>query len=287
MTSLLLIESSGTIKVLKAKDVTLGTLYKKCGFRSCDHFGPRHIWNVSVKGETQPVTVGLWAKVVGKANYENNYNFPNPVHNKLYYGTSTLVRLNGNKILNLTPEVWDKVQNALKAAAAAATESEGGMEEAGETENNEELDEEEEEEEEDDEDTDIIHTKVYLKNGVLVINKKQMRAEGEGEGEDDTDDEDDLEDDVMETDEEEDEAIIEDDGEDGGEGDEEDTERVLTKKKIRGSKMIGNKNVVTKKTTITSSASSRKVKVPVVLVLPVDIEELREEPYDYSDLEME
>jgi hypothetical protein len=282
MTSVLLIESSGIIKSLKAKDVTLETLYKKCGFRTNDHFGPRHIWNVSVKGETQPVTIGLWAKIVGKANYENKYTFPTPVDKDVFYGTCTLVRLNGNKILNLTPEIWDKVHILLKGGKETTEDNSNDID-GPEGDEAEEIEEDEEEDEEE-EDVDL-HTKVYLKNGKLVINNKKQLLANEGECEVDDSDEDDEIDDDLDTEEDDDDA--EDDGEENGEDDEDDeAEHALTKKIKRSTKIITKRSGVAKKNTNVPTSNKRVNKLPVN-ILPVDIEELREEPYDYSDLEME
>ena len=44
--SIVLIETNGTIKTLKTKEVSNETLYKKCGFRVSDDFTCRHTWQV-------------------------------------------------------------------------------------------------------------------------------------------------------------------------------------------------------------------------------------------------
>ena len=90
--SIVLIETNGTIKTLKTKEVSEETLYKKCGFRVSDDFTCRHTWQVKLKGETEPYIIALWAKKTGKANFENKYDFPPPVDKELYFGTCALVR---------------------------------------------------------------------------------------------------------------------------------------------------------------------------------------------------
>ena len=51
MTSIVLIETNGTVKALKAKEISDETLYKKCGFRVSDDFKCRHTWSVSLQNE--------------------------------------------------------------------------------------------------------------------------------------------------------------------------------------------------------------------------------------------
>jgi hypothetical protein len=121
--SIVLIETNGTIKTLKTKDVSEETLYKKCGFRVSDDFTCRHTWQVKLKGDPVPFIVSLWAKKTGKANFENKYDFPPPVDKELYFGTCALVRtapLAGSKtgketnvFLDLTKETWLKIYEQL------------------------------------------------------------------------------------------------------------------------------------------------------------------------------
>jgi len=94
MASLVLIESNGTIKTLKSKEVSNENLYKKCGFRVSDDFLKRHTWRVKLKGSDERYNVSLWAKKTGKANFENKYEFPPPVDKELYFGTCAIVRNN-------------------------------------------------------------------------------------------------------------------------------------------------------------------------------------------------
>jgi hypothetical protein len=130
--SIVLIETNGTIKTLKTKEVSEETLYKKCGFRVSDDFTCRHTWQVKLKGEAVPYIISLWAKKTGKANFENKYDFPPPVDKELYFGTCALVRtsaagasasvagtgagaasLGANSFLDLTKETWLKIYEQL------------------------------------------------------------------------------------------------------------------------------------------------------------------------------
>jgi len=112
MTSILLVESNGSLKHSKVKDIAFDNLYKKCGFRVAEHFARRTTWNLTIGEEM--VSVELWAKNNGKANTENKYDFPPPVDNELYFGTCILIRVDENEnIINLTLDVWNKMYDIL------------------------------------------------------------------------------------------------------------------------------------------------------------------------------
>ena len=115
MASIVLVETSGSLKTLKTKEISFETLYKKCGFRISDDFKKQHTWEIKLK-EGERYVVSLWAKKTGKANFENKYDFPPPVDNALYFGTCAIVRTaleSEETILNLTKEEWTKIYEKL------------------------------------------------------------------------------------------------------------------------------------------------------------------------------
>ena len=89
------------------------SLYKKCGFRKADDFGPRHTWRVKVKDEIKHVQ--LWAKNKGRAGTENKYDLPPPIDKVLYYGTMcvAIVDENGTPSEDLKAVGWSKVYEGL------------------------------------------------------------------------------------------------------------------------------------------------------------------------------
>jgi hypothetical protein len=176
MTSIILIESNGTVKSLKAKDLTIDTLYKKAGYRSKEKFDKQHTWAVQVEGEQ--VLVSLYAKLVGKANFENKFEFPPPVDKDLYYGTCVLINTDAyGNILNLTTKTWDTVYQKLFC----------GFEELGGANNDADDDDDDDVEDEyDDDDDDYPKTKEgYIKDGFVV---EEEEDDDEEDAEDDEDD---------------------------------------------------------------------------------------------------
>ncbi len=154
MTSLVLIETNGTIKTLKAKELTTDTLYKKCGFRVNDDFLCRHTWRVNITEGTHIVSV--WAKKNGKANFENKYDFPPPIDKDLFFGTCAIVRTDEDgAFLDLTKEIWLKIYEKLF----------GGFEDIGD-------EDEYSEDELANVDPSLLTANGYLKDGFVVSDKE-------------------------------------------------------------------------------------------------------------------
>lgn len=170
MTSIILIESSGTVKSLKAKDLTVETLYRKAGYRNADQFEKRHVW-VCKLDHDQEVSVALFAKTTGKALHENKYNFPPPIESDLYFGTVILVQVaSDGQLINLEIPTWNAVYDKLFA----------GFENLGEDDSEEEELDELEEDEDDEEDT--------RKKNQTYVSSDETEEELEDEDMDITDD---------------------------------------------------------------------------------------------------
>ena len=71
--SILLVEKSGNIKPLPIKDFKQEDLYKKCGFKKAEDFTKQVDWNVKYDGKKYYINV--FAKVDGRANSENKYDY--------------------------------------------------------------------------------------------------------------------------------------------------------------------------------------------------------------------
>ena len=97
-------------------------------------------------------SVVLYAKAVGKANTENQYEFPPPVDSVLYFGKCLLLqKLENGELINLTVDDWEKFNDDLI----------GGTESLGS--------ESDEEASVDEEDADATYTKEgYQLDGFVV-----------------------------------------------------------------------------------------------------------------------
>jgi hypothetical protein len=181
MTSIVLVEHNGNLKQVKSKELTRDTLYKKCGFRTAEHFDKTATWEVEINKDM--VIIELWAKTEGKANNENKYDFPPPVDNSLYYGSCVLIQVdNKDRILNLTTELWLKIYEKLF----------GGFEDL-----DEEVEEEDEEEDmgedEEEEEEEVLIPKVVKKNNNNNKNNKNKKTKKNDFIDDDEDGEGDVE----------------------------------------------------------------------------------------------
>ena len=178
--SIVLIETNGTIKTLKTKEVSLDTLYKKCGFRVNDDFLCRHTWALTLKGTKEQYKVSLWGKKTGKANFENKYDLPPPLDKELFFGTCALVRTSvagtsvagtnassggtglnagSNALLDLTKETWLKIYEQLF----------GGFEDIG-------AEDEFSEDELENVDPALLTKDGYLKDDFVVSDKEVISA---------------------------------------------------------------------------------------------------------------
>jgi hypothetical protein len=113
---ILIVEKMGEIKLLSIKDFKEAELYKKCGFKKAEDFNKQTEWTVKCDGTKY--FVQLFAKIEGRANSENKYDFPPPIDTKLFYGSCAIIgqikNEDGVKVYeNLTVPLWDKIYEKL------------------------------------------------------------------------------------------------------------------------------------------------------------------------------
>lgn len=101
---ILVVEKLGNLKIQSIKEFDQENLYKKCGFKNDNNFNLIHTWNVEIN---EIKFLKLFGKTKGKANFENKYEFPDPV-NDLIFGNSLLVGFDtSQKCISINLEDWD------------------------------------------------------------------------------------------------------------------------------------------------------------------------------------
>ena len=118
MIKILGVEKSGTIKEIKLdekkydptnNESVLKELSKKAGFKNVNDFEHSCTW------ELDEISVHLYGKIHGRANYENKYDFPPPVDELLFFGTCILIATDNNtkKLCDINAKEWNSIYEDL------------------------------------------------------------------------------------------------------------------------------------------------------------------------------
>ena len=112
MTSVILIDKFGVSKEQNIKSLNLDNLYKKCGYKKPDNFEKQAVWKVEM--DNKVYNCELYGKRIGKANFENKYDFPPPIDSTLFFGTMILVNINEDEeIIDLKLSEWNLIYEKL------------------------------------------------------------------------------------------------------------------------------------------------------------------------------
>ena len=144
-------------------------MYKKASLKVSTDFQLRHTFKGTRK--TVPYSISVFAKMNGKANTENKYDFPPPIDNSLFFGNCILVSKDvNNNTIDLTMKTWNGIYNKLF----------GGFDDID---NGYEGDESEDNDDDDNDDSNILPSMLskegYLKDDFIS-------ASSDDESEDDT-----------------------------------------------------------------------------------------------------
>ena len=105
---ILIVDKGGSLKNINVKDFKIEELYKKCGFKKPDNFIKQTEWKV--KYNKIQYFVEVYGKETGRANFENKYDFPPPLDNKLFFGSCAILAYNidknEKKYTDLPVEMW-------------------------------------------------------------------------------------------------------------------------------------------------------------------------------------
>lgn len=134
--NVIIVEKTGLLKMLAIKEFKEEDLFKKCGFKKSEDFNKQTEWNV--KCESKKYLISVYAKVDGRANSENKYDFPPPIDTKLFFGNCVILAKVKNDdgkhvYTNLSLELWEKIYEKLfggfEDLASTAIEDENEIDE--------------------------------------------------------------------------------------------------------------------------------------------------------------
>jgi hypothetical protein len=114
--NVIIVEKTGVLKMLAIKEFKEEDLFKKCGFKKSEDFNKQTEWNV--KYESKKYLISVYAKIDGRANSENKYDFPPPIDTKLFFGNCAILAKVKNDegkqmYTNLSLELWEKIYEKL------------------------------------------------------------------------------------------------------------------------------------------------------------------------------
>jgi hypothetical protein len=129
---IIIVEKSGSLKTTSVKDFKEEDLFKKCGLKKKDDFDKQVEWKLKTKGRKYVVSV--YAKMNGRANNENKYDFPPPIDNHLFFGSCAIVAQNEKQeYISLNIDLWntlyEKLFGGFEDLAATALEDEQEIDE--------------------------------------------------------------------------------------------------------------------------------------------------------------
>ena len=108
---IIIVDKTGTLKHLLVKDFKPEEIYKKCGFKKDTGFVLQHTWKLNHEDVNYSFLV--YAKEDGKANFENKYDFPPPIDNKLFFGKCAILCKVEDKYENLSLSFWKVIYENL------------------------------------------------------------------------------------------------------------------------------------------------------------------------------
>ena len=231
MFSILIVDKTGQFSNVKTSNTD--NLYKKIGLKTETGFTKHCEWNVSTQ-EYSNLYVDFYGKKIGKATYENKYEFPPPIDNQIFFGKCILVaytKKNKNmSYISLTQELWLEIYSNLyslndiaetntkkifiksdksKIEDLTLSSSETDEDDNEEDDDYDDNDDNEEDEIKDLKDVEIENKNYYGDEGLELVEETYI-----------TDDDDDDDGEEGDDDEDDDGEEGEDDGDDGDDGEE-------------------------------------------------------------------
>lgn len=130
--TIIIIKKDASLETITVKEFKEEDLYKKCGFSKPNNFIKQTEWKVKLD---KNYIISLYAKLEGKSNMENKYDFPPPVDTKLFFGSCALVAYiahstnDTRELISLSVELWNKIYEKLFGGFEDIVKDEDDMDE--------------------------------------------------------------------------------------------------------------------------------------------------------------
>jgi hypothetical protein len=112
MVKVIVINRHGDLKVANYEGESDTELYKIAGAKKATDFKLSGNWQLeNTKGKLYNYCV--YGSIVGKANYENKYEFPPPIDNVLFFNSCIVAKKKNDTLKSLTVEEWEDIYDTL------------------------------------------------------------------------------------------------------------------------------------------------------------------------------
>lgn len=155
MITIIIIKKNGDLETKNVKKIDEDQIFKFCNYKNNKDFSRLHCYNVD------STLYEIYGKTNGKANYENKYELPPPIDEKLFFGSLIILKKVNGDYCDLTLEEWEKTYEHLF----------GGFEDIGNSEDDERSVDSEIYEDED------YTDEGYLKDGFVVDDDDELQEE--------------------------------------------------------------------------------------------------------------
>jgi len=107
MITIILIKKNGDLEEKNVKKIDKDQIYKFCNYKNNNDFSCVYCYN------NKSVNYEIYGKTNGKANYENKYELPPPIDEKLFFGSLIILKKVNDDYCSLTLDEWEKTYEDL------------------------------------------------------------------------------------------------------------------------------------------------------------------------------
>lgn len=107
MITIILIKKNGDLEEKNVKKIEKDQIYKFCNYKNNNDFNCLHCY------KNKSINYEIYGKTNGKANYENKYELPPPIDEKLFFGSLIILKKVNDNYCSITLSEWEKTYEDL------------------------------------------------------------------------------------------------------------------------------------------------------------------------------